>query len=64
VPDSNKELPYDEGARAFKDRIPLGQNPYSESDWQCDEWDKGWQAEYDIDSNDSYDWSADKFKQN
>ena len=57
-----EKLPYDEGSAAYENRIPLGQNPYYVTDWQYEEWDKGWMAKNDMDPMDLYDWSADKFK--
>ncbi len=57
-----KELPYDQGAKAFKDRIVLGRNPYNEDDWRHDEWNKGWLAESDITTDAEYDYAADQFK--
>ncbi|OEE37246.1 hypothetical protein A1QO_03850 [Vibrio genomosp. F10 str. ZF-129] len=55
-------LPYDQGAKAFRNRIVLGLNPYNVGDWQHDEWSKGWLAESDINSDVEYDYLADKFK--
>ncbi|MGR5287042.1 hypothetical protein ACP3V5_17130 [Vibrio maritimus] len=59
----NEVLPYDQGAIAYKSRVPLTSNPYKPSAWESVEWDKGWMAESDIDDSDSYDWAS-KFTEN
>lgn len=59
-----EQLPYDEGAAAYKSKVSLTKNPYLESEVKNSEWDKRWMAECDMDDSDSYDWSANKFKEN
>lgn len=58
---SNDTLPYDEGAAAYKNQIPLTFNPYDESDWKNTEWDKGWMAENALDESDQYNWANNTF---
>lgn len=57
----NEVLPFDEGATAYKSRVPFTLNPYDEADWKHSEWDKGWVAESDMDDSDSYDWPSNTF---
>lgn len=57
-----EELPYDQGAEAYRSKQLMESNPFDKSAWQYEEWGKGWMAENDIDSDDSFDWSSSAFK--
>ncbi len=54
-------LPYDEGHKAFMNKVLPDNNPYSEDDWRHDEWDLGWSHAEECDTTGSWDWSADSF---
>jgi len=54
-------LPYDEGNKAFNDKVLPENNPYAEDDWRHDEWYLGWSHGEECDTTGSWDWSTDSF---
>lgn len=55
-------LPFDIGREAYIARMTPDLNPYKENDWRHEEWWKGWSHEEECDRDESWDWSANKFK--
>lgn len=59
---TSNELPFDEGAAAYRSGRDTDANPHPAGSWQHDEWRDGWQNENECDPDDSYDWIEMRFR--
>lgn len=59
---TTNELPFDEGADAYRSKRNADANPYTGGSWQHDEWFDGWKNANECDPDDSYDGLESRFK--
>ncbi|WP_236987160.1 hypothetical protein [Marinagarivorans cellulosilyticus] len=63
VTETTDPLPFDEGAKAYKERKTPESNPYPEDHWKHKEWHLGWSDAEECDGE-SWDWTRQSFKAN